>query len=64
MGEPGCESLPDPRTEHRAQGYYRSSGDFECWELPMIPADDIAARIQWWMDQVKPKGGLFSKVFG
>ena len=64
MGAPGCESLPDPRTEHKAHGYYRSSGDFECRNLPMIPADDIAARVAWWTDQAKPKGGLLSRLFG
>ena len=65
MGAPGCESLPDPRTEHKAHGYYRSSGDFECWNLPMIPPEDIAERITWWTKQVEPTPtfGLLRRLF-
>lgn len=32
-------------------------------DVPMIPADDIAARVQWWTDQKPQKTGFLRKLF-
>ena len=61
IGIPDAATLPDPQREHRASGYYQHGLVLERWNLPMIPQEDIAARIKWWMDQAnanKPKGFL------
>lgn len=62
IGIPAAVTLPDPKTEHRASGYYLHGLELDRWQLNMIPADDIAERIKFWERQ-KP-GGLFSRLFG
>lgn len=62
IGIPAAVTLPDPKTEHRAEGYYQHGLELERYELPMIPQEEIKARIKWWTDQ-KP-GWFLSKLFG
>lgn len=57
IGIPNAVNLPDPKFAHKAQGYYQHGLELSLYNLPMIPAEDISARIKWWMDQ-KPKGFL------
>lgn len=67
---PGCETFPDPKTEGKAWGYYRKGASLTLYDLPMISADDLSARIKFWVDQkpVAPakrlKKGLLSALFG
>lgn len=63
IGIPNAVTLPDPKWEHRAQGYYQHGLELELYNLPMIPPEEIATRIKFWTDQVKRKGFL-SRLFG
>lgn len=58
----GCELFPDPKTEHKAYGYYRNGVSLNCYEIHMIEQEELDARVKWWVDQ-NPKG-LFSRLFG
>lgn len=56
MEQSGCELLPQ-----YGQGYYVTPMGTNLYEIPMIPHEELDARIKWWMDQ-KPRG-LFSGLF-
>lgn len=56
IGCNGAETLP-----RYGQCYYKTPEGLERWELPMIPAEDIADRIKWWTEQTKPKLFRFSR---
>lgn len=60
---PGCETFPDPETEGRAWGYYRKGANLTLHDLPMIPEEELTARIKWWTDQIPPPS-FFGKLFG
>lgn len=45
---PGCEQLPNPSTEGRAQCYYRSGADLSLWNVPKYSKEQIASIIDWW----------------
>lgn len=55
----GCESLPDPVIEHRAQGYYKHGSNIELWNLPKVPDDEIERLISYWKWHRFPKISLF-----
>ena len=55
LGVKGCEWLPDPRREHRAQGYYKHGCVCDLWNLPMYDPANIAQMITYWK---KNKGWL------
>lgn len=57
MEQTGCELLPA-----YGQGFYVTPTGTTLYNIPMIPEDEISARIKWWIDQ-KPRG-LFSRLFG
>lgn len=57
MEQSGCELLPQ-----YGQGYYVTPCGTTLYEIPMIPQEELSARVQWWMNQ-KPRG-LFSWLFG
>lgn len=61
IGIPNAVNLPDPKIEHRAQGYYQHGLELERFNLPMIPQEKIAKQIKWWMDQ---KPGFLRNLFG
>lgn len=63
IGTSGAELLPDPLEEHRAEGIYKHGFKTDRYLLPIIPAEDITARIEWWMNQVRPVG-IISRLFG
>lgn len=44
----GCELLPSPVREHRAQCYYRTGADLYLYNVPMVSDSDIAALLAWW----------------
>lgn len=48
IDRPGCELLPDPRAAGIAQGYYVRGALCELYNLPMVPAKETAALIDWW----------------
>lgn len=58
LGTPGCERLPQ-----YGQGYYMTPDGLILYNLPMIPEEELTARIKWWTDQVPPPS-LFSRLFG
>lgn len=58
IGIPDAVNLPDPMTEHRAEGIYQHGMELERYHIPMIPQDETNRLINWWMDQ-KPKGFLW-----
>lgn len=55
IGTDMCCTLPNPKTSGRAEAYYFKDLSLERWEIPMIPAEDIKERIEWWESQ-KPRG--------
>ena len=61
IGVRGCEELPP-----FGEGYYQRPGKplAHVSEIPLFDDAMLQERVQWWTDQVKPKGGLFSKLFG
>lgn len=52
----GCELLP-----RYGQGFYMTPEGTELYNIPMIPEEELSARVKWWMDQ-KPKG-FFAHFF-
>lgn len=67
LGTAGCEQLP-----RHGQGYYMRPEGMTLYNLPMIPQDELDARVKWWMDQKEKNeperpqmfGGFFRKLFG
>lgn len=57
LGVTGCESLP-----RYGQSYYMTPEGVTLYNIPMIPEEELSARVKWWMDQ-KPRG-FFSRLFG
>ena len=45
---PGCELLPDPSEEHRAQGYYKRGCRIDLYDIPMYPAAERNRLIEYW----------------
>lgn len=76
----GAEALPNPRTEGRADCYWRNGVDFTKWEnLPRYSAEIVRSVIEWWTTdackytvpaQEQPqeppmkRRGLFARLFG
>lgn len=50
LGAAGCERLP-----RHGQGYYMTPEGVTLYNIPMIPEEELSARVKWWVDQ-KPKG--------
>lgn len=44
----GCELLPDPSEEHRAQGYYKHGCRIDLCDIPMYPAAEGKRLIEYW----------------
>lgn len=63
IGNDWATTLPDPKEEHRAEGYYSHGLTLNRWNLPMIPTDDISERIKWWTNQTGFLHRLFCKTF-
>lgn len=57
MERTGCELLPK-----HGQGFYMSPEETTLYNLPMIPEEELQARIKWWTDQNKPVS-LFDRLF-
>ena len=53
LGETGCELLP-----RYGKGYYMTPEGVTLYNIPMIPEEELSARVQWWMDQ-RPLGFFF-----
>lgn len=56
LGVTGCELLP-----RYGQGYYMTPEGVQLYNIPMIPEEELSARVKWWTDQ-RPRG-FFSKLF-
>lgn len=52
MNAPGCELLPNPRTEGRAEGYYCDGADRTLYEIPYVGVDEIQRLISYWTTQI------------
>jgi len=44
----GCERLPDPTTEHRAQCYFRDGANLQLWNIPRYSDREFSELINWW----------------
>ena len=53
IGAAGCETLPDPLTEHKAQCIYKHGVKLEKWELPYIQQNTLDAIVTHWAKQNK-----------
>lgn len=53
LGFAGCETFPNPRTERKAFGYYMTPDETTLYSIPMIPENELTARVQWWTSQNK-----------
>lgn len=56
LGENGCENLP-----RYGKGYYMKPEGVQLYNIPMIPEEELSARVKWWVDQ-RPKR-FFSSWF-
>lgn len=56
MEQTGCELLPA-----HGQGFYVTPTGTTLYNIPMIPEEELDARVKFWIDQ-KPRG-LFSRMF-
>lgn len=56
LGLTGCELLP-----RYGQGYYMTPEGVTLYNIPMIPEEELSARVRWWTDQ-RPRG-LFARLF-
>lgn len=56
----GCEILPDPREEKRAECYYKHGPKLEHYHVPMVPEEEICYLVQWWEAQ-RPVSGPISR---
>lgn len=61
IGVSGCELLPNPKLEHRAEAYVRRGADIDLWAIPMVPQEDIDRLIQ--LRTPKRKPGFFQRLF-
>lgn len=50
----GCELLPDPVIEHKAQCYYKKGANCTLYNLPMYSPADVQALINYWT-HTKPR---------
>lgn len=57
LGVTGCELLP-----RYGQGYYMTPEGVTLYNIPMIPEEELSARVKWWMGQ--RTRGFFSRLFG
>ena len=55
----GCEKLPNPRTTHTAQGYYKNPDGITLYNIPLVTPEEINAIIEYWKPTQKP---LFKKL--
>lgn len=44
----GCERLPSPVIEHRAQCFYRTGADLKLYNVPMYTREQIQTMISYW----------------
>jgi len=60
IGSNGCELLP-----RYGKGYYMTPEGTDLWNIPMIPKEELASHVKWWMDQQMDQHprGLFSRLF-
>ena len=60
IGVKGCESFPDPKSEHIAHGCYMRGANMEVYELPLMDRADIDRLIRYWTGKAgKAKIRLF-----
>lgn len=48
IAEPGCETLPNPRTEGKGYGFVRDGADLQKILIHKYPDDQIENAIRWW----------------
>lgn len=60
IGDNSLCNFPNPMIEHRAECKYKTAAGIVHYNVPMIPAEDITTRIEWWTSQNK---GFFKRLF-
>lgn len=58
IGARGCESLPNPVIEHRAEGYYQRGPEITLYNLPRVEDAERRRVIDHWM-HTRPRRHLF-----
>lgn len=48
IASPGCEMLPNPKTEGKGYGYLRDGADLQKYELYMYQEDEIQELVDYW----------------
>lgn len=59
IGVKGCETFPDPITEHKAYGAFRHGANIDVWNLPKVEDSERQRLIDYWMKQ-----GRMKRIFG
>lgn len=59
IGVKGCETFPDPITEHKAYGAFRHGANIDVWNLPRVEDSERQRLIDYWTRQGKMK-----RIFG
>lgn len=60
IGVKGCETFPDPRTDHEAWGMYRHGCRMDVYRLRKIEDSERQRLIKHWMKNRKPRFSLFA----
>lgn len=58
IGARGCESLPNPVIEHRAEGYYQRGPEITLYNLPRVEDAERRRLIEYW-EKARPRRHLF-----
>lgn len=62
IGVKGAETLPDPKREGRAQGYYRRGADMDLYNLPRVDSAEIDRLIHYWkVNKPRRQFGIFGR---
>lgn len=59
IGIKGCECFPNPKTDHKAYGYYRHGAEMEIYKIPLVDDKERNRLIEHWRKHGKGKLKLF-----
>jgi hypothetical protein len=58
IGAKGCECLPNPVIDHRAEGYYMRGPEITLYQLPRVEDAERRKIIEFW-ERARPRRHLF-----
>ena len=64
VGVKGCEDLPNPRVEHRAQGIIRNGSEITLWNLPTYTQEEHEFLLNYRRREKPQRRGILQAIFG